>query len=145
MSRMLDEIVPEAGAFYVMDRGYIDFERLYVFSLSAAFFVVRTKRSVFCNGVYSHDVDKSTGVRSDHTVVLTAINSIRSIRMRCAASAVLLTRKRTSASGFLPTTSSYRTYHRPDLQVALASGTLLQMDQTAFADQGILRPERERE
>jgi hypothetical protein len=38
---MLDEILPEAGAFYVMDRGYIDFERLYVFTLSAAFFVIR--------------------------------------------------------------------------------------------------------
>ena len=40
---ILDEIAPEAGAFYVMDRGYVDFERLYVFTLSAAFFVVRTK------------------------------------------------------------------------------------------------------
>ena len=75
--RMLDEIVPEAGAFYVMDRGYIDFERLYVFSLSAAFFVVRTKKNVLLQRRYSHEVDKSTGVRSDHTVVLTAINSIK--------------------------------------------------------------------
>src|SRR5215471_9060898 len=40
---ILDEILPEAGAFYVMDRGYVDFERLYIFTLSAAFFVVRTK------------------------------------------------------------------------------------------------------
>lgn len=40
---ILDEIMPEAGAFYVMDRGYVDFERLYIFTLSAAFFVVRTK------------------------------------------------------------------------------------------------------
>jgi transposase len=43
---ILDEILPEAGAFYVMDRGYVDFERLYVFVLSAAFFVVRTKSNV---------------------------------------------------------------------------------------------------
>jgi len=43
---ILDEISPEAGAFYVMDRGYIDFERLYVFTLSSAFFVVRTKQKV---------------------------------------------------------------------------------------------------
>jgi hypothetical protein len=75
--RVLDEIVPEAGAFYVMDRGYIDFERPYVFSLSAAFFVVRTKKNVLLQRRYSHEVDKSTGVRSDHTVVLTAINSIK--------------------------------------------------------------------
>ena len=72
---MLDEILPEAGAFYVMDRGYIDFERLFVFTLSAAFFVVRTKENVVLQRRYSHQVDKSTGVRSDHTVILTAINS----------------------------------------------------------------------
>src|SRR6202142_1541294 len=74
---ILDEILPEAGAFYVMDRGYIDFERLYVFTLSAAFFVVRTKSNVLIQPRYSHPVDKTTGVRSDHTVILTAINSVK--------------------------------------------------------------------
>jgi hypothetical protein len=72
---MLDEILPEAGAFYVVDRGYVDFERLYVFTLSAAFFVVRTKSNVLLQRRYSHPVDKTTGVRSDHTVILTAIDS----------------------------------------------------------------------
>ena len=75
--KMLDEIVPEAGAFYVMDRGYIDFERLYAFCLSSAFFVVRTKKNVLLQRRYAHEVDKNTGVRSDHTVILTAINSIK--------------------------------------------------------------------
>src|SRR5271165_4837945 len=75
--KMLDEIVPEAGAFYVMDRGYIDFERLYVFCLTSAFFVVRTKKNVLLQRRYSHEVDKSTGVRSDHTVILTATNSVK--------------------------------------------------------------------
>ena len=74
---MLDEILPEAGAFYVMDRGYLDFERLYVFTLSAAFFVTRTKKNVLLQRRYSHDADPATGVRSDHTVILTAINSIK--------------------------------------------------------------------
>jgi transposase len=74
---ILDEIVLEAGAFYVMDRGYVDFERLYVFTLSAAFFVVRTKSNVLIQRRYSHPVDKTTGVRSDHTVILTAINSVK--------------------------------------------------------------------
>jgi hypothetical protein len=74
---MLDEILPEAGAFYVMDRGYVDFERLYVFTLSAAFFVVRTKSNVLLQRRYSHPVDKTTGVRSDHTVILTAIDSAK--------------------------------------------------------------------
>jgi IS4 transposase len=72
---ILDEVMPEAGAFYVMDRGYVDFERLYVFTLSAAFFVVRTKSNVILQRRYSHPVDKTTGVRSDHTVILTAIGS----------------------------------------------------------------------
>ena len=69
---ILDEILPEAGAFYVMDRAYIDFERLYVFTLSAAFFVVRTKSNVLLERRYSHAVDKSTGVRSDQTVILSS-------------------------------------------------------------------------
>ena len=72
---ILDEILPEAGAIYVMDRGYVDFERLYVFTLSSAFFVVRTKSNVVLQRRYSHPVDKSTGVRSDHTVILTAFDS----------------------------------------------------------------------
>jgi len=74
---ILDEILPEAGAFYVMDRGYLDFERLYVFTLSAAFFVVRTKSNVLLKRRYSHPVDKTTGVRSDHTVILTALDSAK--------------------------------------------------------------------
>jgi len=72
---VLDQIVPEAGAFYVMDRGYIDFERLFVLTLSAAFFVVRTKSNLLLQRRYSHPVDKSTGVRSDQTVVLSSFES----------------------------------------------------------------------
>src|SRR5260221_10333931 len=74
---ILDEIAPEAGAFYVMDRGYIDFERLYVFTLSSAFFVVRTKENVILQRRYSRPVDKSVGLQSDHTVILTAIESAK--------------------------------------------------------------------
>src|SRR5271169_4603488 len=67
--------MPEAGAFYVMDRGYIDFERLFVLTLSAAFFVVRTKSNVLLQRRYSHPVDKNTGVRSDQTVILSSFES----------------------------------------------------------------------
>jgi IS4 transposase len=74
---ILGEILPEAGAVYVMDRGYVDFERLYVFTLSSAFFVVRTKTNLVLQRRYSHPVDKTTGVRSDHTVILTAIESAK--------------------------------------------------------------------
>jgi transposase len=72
---ILDEIMPEAGAFYVMDRGYIDFERLFALTLNSVFFVVRTKANVLLQRRYSHPVDKSTGVRSDQTVVLTSFGS----------------------------------------------------------------------
>jgi len=72
---VLDQIFPEAGAFYVMDRGYIDFERLYRFTLEAAFFVVRSKSNVLLLRRYSHRVDPATGVRSDQTVVLASLES----------------------------------------------------------------------
>src|SRR5438046_4455056 len=74
---VLDEILPEAGAFYVMDRGYIDFERLFIFVMSSAFFVVRTTENVLLQRRYSRPVDKTTGLRSDHTVILTAIDSAK--------------------------------------------------------------------
>jgi len=72
---VLDLILPEAGAIYVMDRGYIDFERLYRFTLESAFFVVRTKSNVLLQRRYSHPVDKDTGIRSDQTVVLASLES----------------------------------------------------------------------
>jgi hypothetical protein len=74
---ILDEFIPEAGAFYVMDRGYLDFARLFVFTLCSAFFIIRTKENVLFQRRYSHPVDKSTGVRSDHTVFLTTIESTK--------------------------------------------------------------------
>ena len=74
---ILDEFLPETGSYYVMDRGYIDFARLFVFTLCSAFFVVRTKENVLLERRYSQAVDKSTGVRSDHTVVLTTIESTK--------------------------------------------------------------------
>ena len=74
---ILDEIDPEPGAFYVMDRAYVDFERLFVFTLCSSFFVVRTKKNIQLQRRYSHPVDKSTGLRSDQTVILTAIESAK--------------------------------------------------------------------
>jgi hypothetical protein len=73
--KILDEILPEAGAFYVMDRAYVDFERLFLFTLCSAFFVVRAKTNVVLQRRYSHPVDRLTGLRSDHTVILTTLES----------------------------------------------------------------------
>ena len=63
--RILDDLVPEPGAFYVMDRGYVDFGRLYRFVLAGAFFVTREKSGMQLSRLESRPVDKSTGVRSD--------------------------------------------------------------------------------
>jgi len=74
---ILDQFLPESGAFYVMDRAYLDFERLFVFTLCSAFFVVRTKKNVVLQRRYSYPVDRSTGVRSDQTVILAALESAK--------------------------------------------------------------------
>jgi hypothetical protein len=73
--RVLDALLPEPGAFYVIDRGYVDFQRLYRFVLAGAFFVTRTKAGVQLNRLESRVVDKSTGVRSDHIVWLSTPQS----------------------------------------------------------------------
>ena len=72
---ILDTIAPEPGSFYVMDRAYVDFERLYVFHCGGAFFVTRTKRGVLFRRRYSHPIDAMTGLRSDHTVMLASASS----------------------------------------------------------------------
>jgi len=74
---ILDQILPEAGSFYVMDRGYLDFERLYAFHRYGAFFVTRTKAGVLLRRRYSRAVDKTTGLRSDHTVMLISAASLK--------------------------------------------------------------------
>ena len=74
--RVLDDIVPEPGAFYVMDRGYVDFERLFRFVLAGAFFVTRYKKGIKLNRLESRAVDKTTGLRSDHIVWLKLEKSV---------------------------------------------------------------------
>lgn len=66
----LDDLVLEAGAFYVMDRGYLDFERLYRFTQAQAFFVTRARKNIAFRRLYSRSVDKMTGARCDQTIVL---------------------------------------------------------------------------
>lgn len=73
--RVLDDLPLEPGAFYVMDRGYVDFARLYRFTLAAAFFVTRTKMGVRLSRLESRPVDRTTGLRSDHIVWLTTPKS----------------------------------------------------------------------
>ena len=67
---VLDHLLPVPGAYYVMDRGYLDFERLYVLHQAKSYFVTRSKRNFNFKRRYSHEVDKSTGVQCDQTIVL---------------------------------------------------------------------------
>ena len=66
---ILDELIPEAGAIYIMDRGYFDFQRLYIFHQCCSFFVVRAKASASLQRLYSMPVDKSCGLRCDQIVL----------------------------------------------------------------------------
>ena len=72
---ILDQLLPEPGAFYIMDRGFLDFERLYRFHHSGSFFVTRGKSNLKVQRRYSHAVDRATGFICDQTVVLTGFYS----------------------------------------------------------------------
>lgn len=73
--KILDELIPEPGSFYIMDRGYIDFARLFTLNLFGSFFVIRAKSNLQFSRIYSHKVDKSTGLRCDQTILLTGKDS----------------------------------------------------------------------
>lgn len=72
---VLDILLPEPGAFYVMDRGYIDFERLFRLDQADSFFVTRAKANLKAQRRYSHPVDRSSGLICDQTVALTGYYS----------------------------------------------------------------------
>ena len=73
--KVLDTLLPEPGAFYIMDRAYLDFERLHGLTLASAFFVIRAKSNLKFRRRYSRHVDKTTGLRCDQTGVLTGQRS----------------------------------------------------------------------
>src|SRR5207247_9364403 len=75
---ILDQLIYEAGSFYIMDRGYLDFARLHRLQQHSAFFVTRAKKNFRCQRRYSRPVDKSTGLRFDQTVVLSGFYAQRS-------------------------------------------------------------------
>jgi hypothetical protein len=72
---VLDLLLPEPGAFYIMDRGYIDFERLHRLHAAGSFFVTRAKSNLKAQRRYSHPVDRNTGLICDQTIVLTGFYS----------------------------------------------------------------------
>jgi transposase len=68
---ILDILMPEAGSFYIMDRGYLDFARLYAMHRICAFFVIRAKSNLKFRRIYSHPIDESSGLRCDQSIKLT--------------------------------------------------------------------------
>jgi hypothetical protein len=89
----LDLLIPEAGAIYVMDRAYVDFERLHVLHLSGSFFVTRAKSNMDFHRLYSAPTDRSNGVICDQTIALDGFYSqqhypehLRRIRFKDAES-----------------------------------------------------------
>lgn len=74
---VLDQMPIEPGAFYVMDRGYVDFARLHRFTRHSAFFVTRAKRNLDATRRAARKVDKTTGLRSDQTIMLAGVKSSR--------------------------------------------------------------------
>jgi len=75
---ILDELIPEPGSIYVMDRGYLDFERLYRLHQDFAFFVTRKKANTRIRRIYSAEVDKTTGLKCDQVIMLTGFYARKS-------------------------------------------------------------------
>jgi hypothetical protein len=74
---ILDELIPEPGSIYIMDRAYIDFERLYTLDQLFAIFIIRAKRNLQFSRIYSNEVDRSTGLICDQTIRLTGFYSLQ--------------------------------------------------------------------
>ena len=72
---ILDELIPEAGSFYIMDRGFLDFTRLYTLNLFNAYFIIRARSNIKFRRIYSHPVNKSTGLKCDQIIALTGVDS----------------------------------------------------------------------
>ena len=74
---ILDILIPEAGSFYILDRGYLDFARLYLLHQAQAFFVIRAKSNMGYRRLYSRPVKKRTGLRCDQTIMFTNPHSVK--------------------------------------------------------------------
>ena len=86
---VLDHLIPEPGSIYIMDRAYLDFQRLYQLNQSSAVFVIRSKTNTGLRRIYSHPVDKATGVRCDQTIVLTGFYSKKELSGKTAPGKIL--------------------------------------------------------
>ena len=142
--RVLDILPPEPGAFYVMDRGYLDFARLYAMHQAGAFFVTRAKSNFVWRRLYSAAIDRSAGLVCDHTIVLEGARQPQALPRKIQAHQIQRSRNRQDVR------LSDQQFHlaciddlRP-LQTEVAGGAVFQMDKTTPAHQAILRHDRKR-
>jgi hypothetical protein len=135
---ILDQLTPEAGAFYVMDRGYLNFERLYRWTLQGAFFVTRARKNFRFARLFSHPVDKSSGVQCDQTIALRWFYSAKGYPARLRPHPLLGCPAGKAAGVSHQQLHSFRNGNCRAIPPTLARRTVLQMDQTASAHQGFL-------
>src|SRR5450830_142582 len=107
---ILDRLVPEAGAFYVMDRGYVDFQRLARLDDAGSFFVTRAKSNLKARRRYSRPVDRSTGLVCDQTVFLTASIRAKALPVLCVVSSTTIPQP---ASGWCSSPTILPSPHSP--------------------------------
>lgn len=79
---ILDQLIPEPGSFYIMDRGYLDFAKLYRIEQWSAFFVIRAKSNFKYQRIYSHQIDKNSGIKCDQSIKLTGFYSSQKYPIR---------------------------------------------------------------
>ena len=136
---VLDHLVPEPGAFYIMDRGFLDFTRLYRFHQAGSFFITRAKSNTQAQRRYSHRVDRRTGLVCDQTIILTGQftpsyfqTPLRRIRFKDPQyhQDADLPHQQLRLAGV---------HHHRTVPLPLAGRTVLQMDQAAPAHQDLLR------
>ena len=136
---ILDQLLPEAGAFYLLDRGYVDFARLYLFTQACAFFITRAKKeyAVLPSQLAPRRTIRRTALRPNHS----ADRSAHGPALSRSLAAHPLLRCREGLPTDLPDQqfSSSRFDHRPTVSGTLAGGIVLSLDQTAPAHQGFLR------
>ena len=122
---VLDQLLPEPGAFYIMDRGFLDFERLFRFHQAGSFFVTRARAKLRVQRRYSRPVDRSSGLLCDQTVILTGFYSHQSFARTFPTYSLQRPAIRQDAG--LPDQQfcSARFDHRRTVSLSLASGAVL--------------------
>jgi hypothetical protein len=136
---VLDLLLPEPGAFYVMDRGYIDFERLHRLHEAGSFFVTRAKSNLKAQRRYSHPVDRSTGLICDQTIALTGFYSRQDFDTPLRHIKFNDPRDRQATGVPEQQLRPAGNHHHRALSMPVAGRAVLQMDKAASSYQGLLR------